>query len=194
MKKLLSKIVVYFLVIAIAVIGGYFKEMKHKESLRIAHNEYLNLNDSLHTLRTKYTNEIYVTNKALYFSRQQLNKSKAELKNLRIKYKNVLSMQKQTQIIERHIRTPVHDTIIIEGQKSKMVRNFSYKDKYLSMKGTIQINDISIDWQTFNKITAIIDRGKRKKRFLFFRYGRREPTVTVKNSNPYITITNLELL
>ncbi len=136
----------------------------------------------LDTLKAK-NGTLYAKTEALSLSESKLKKYNseltAELKNLRIRVKDLESTSQTIIDTDIDITTPLRDTIIIPKVISKA---FDYKDPYVNIWGVVGQDSIKISYQSTD--TLRIFHYYERKKFLFFRWGIKSENWIIKNNNP----------
>ena len=117
---------------------------------------------------------------------KQMAKQEELLKILEGKLNKLESFRVTSTNSHYEVRTIIKDTII----NSEHIKSFDYKDKegFFEVQGSIQNDSIDLDIHTKDTIVAGVYKGKRIKKFLFIRYGRRINYVELVNKNPYSKI------
>jgi hypothetical protein len=87
------------------------------------------------------------------------------------------------EVVKVEVRE-VRDTIIMKEQDNGC---FSYSDQWLN----IEVCEDTITHLTNDVKLDVLITERRKKKFLFWRYGKKERSVYVNSDNPYLNITDL---
>jgi hypothetical protein len=87
------------------------------------------------------------------------------------------------EIVKVEVRE-VRDTIIMKEEENGC---FSYSDQWLN----IEVCEDTISHLTNDVKLDVLITERRKKKFLFWRYGKKERSVLINSDNPYLNITDL---
>lgn len=184
------KVKLYIYILAALSIGGliiYANVLSHslnraKQTISALEKNERVLLYGLDTLRAK-NGTLYAKTEALSLSESKLKKYNselsAELKNLRIRVKDLESTSQTIIDTDIDITTPLRDTIIIPKVISKA---FDYSDTYVKIWGVVGQDSIKINYQSTD--TLRIFHYYERKKFLFFRWGIKSENWIIKNNNP----------
>ena len=184
------KVKLYIYILAALSLGGliiYANVLSHslnraKQMITALEKNERVLLYGLDTLRAK-NGTLYAKTEALSLSESKLKKYNseltAELKNLRIRVKDLESTSQTIIDTDIDITTPLRDTIIIPKVVSKA---FDYKDPYVNIWGVVGQDSIKISYQSAD--TLRIFHYYERKKFLFFRWGIKSENWIIKNNNP----------
>lgn len=184
------KVKLYIYILAALSIGGliiYANVLSHslnraKQTISALEKNERVLLYGLDTLRAK-NGTLYAKTEALSLSESKLKKYNselsAELKNLRIRVKDLESTSQTIIDTDIDITTPLMDTIIIPKVISKA---FDYSDTYVKIWGVVGQDSIKINYQSTD--TLRIFHYYERKKFLFFRWGIKSENWIIKNNNP----------
>jgi hypothetical protein len=87
------------------------------------------------------------------------------------------------EVVKVEVRE-VRDTIIMKEEENGC---FSYSDQWLN----IEVCEDTISHLTNDVKLDVLITERRKKKFLFWRYGKKERSVLINSDNPYLNITDL---
>lgn len=167
----------------IGVIGLFCaNEFEHakelKEARDAANRAYITLDDDYCTMVYDTIRDTIVV---AHQDARELSKEaykdyadKSLLSDLSIRPKDV-EQQQNTAVT-------VHDTIFLIPASDSA---FSYKDKWASFD--VSLKDTSLIFSVRDSLTTYI-YSKRKHKFLWFRWGKKETKVDIVNHNPHATI------
>ena len=144
-------------------------------------------NDSLRTLRT---NELILTAKQIeaYFPDVQRS-----LKDMDIKIRKLDRFSSLNFTSDYNIKTKLKDTVWIK--KENVIRDTvtaqytEYRDKWINFQQAI-VADSTYTRINVQDSISIVQSWERPRKFWFIRYGRKKYYQTIKNYNPYSTITH----
>lgn len=145
-------------------------------------------NDSLRTLKTE---ELILTTKQIKTYFPEVEKS---LKDMNIKIRNLERFSSFNSNSEYNLRTKIADTVWIR-QKEKIIHDTipvqytEYRDKWIHFQQAI-VTDSAYTRITVQDSISIVQSWERPHKFWFIRYGRKKHFQTIKNFNPYSTITH----
>lgn len=145
-------------------------------------------NDSLRTLST---DELILTTKQIkaYFPTVEQS-----LKDMDIKIRNLERFSSFNSNSEYNLRTKITDTVWIR-QKEKIIHDTisvqytEYQDKWIHFQQAI-VADSAYTRINIQDSISIVESWERPRKFWFIRYGRKKYYQTIKNFNPYSTITH----
>lgn len=145
-------------------------------------------NDSLRTLST---DELILTTKQIkaYFPTVEQS-----LKDMDIKIRNLERFSSFNSNSEYNLRTKITDTVWIR-QKEKIIHDTisvqytEYQDKWIHFQQAI-VADSAYTRINIQDSISIAQSWERPRKFWFIRYGRKKYYQTIKNFNPYSTITH----
>ena len=184
------KVKLYIYILAALSLGGliiYANVLSHslnraKQTISALEKNERVLLYGLDTLRAK-NGTLYTKTEALSLSESKLKKYNseltAELKNLRIRVKDLESTSQTIIDTDIDITAPLRDTIIIPKVVSKA---FDYTDPYVKIWGVVGQDSIKISYQSTD--TLRIFHYYERKKFLFFRWGIKSENWIIKNNNP----------
>ena len=184
------KVKLYIYILAALSLGGliiYANVLSHslnkaKQTISALEKNERVLLYGLDTLRAK-NGTLYAKTEALSLSESKLKKYNSELstelKNLRIRVKDLESTSQTIIDTDIDITTPLRDTIIIPKVISKA---FDYSDTYVKIWGVVGQDSIKINYQSTD--TLRIFHYYERKKFLFFRWGIKSENWIIKNNNP----------
>ena len=184
------KVKLYIYILAALSLGGliiYANVLSHslnkaKQTISALEKNERVLLYGLDTLRAK-NGTLYAKTEALSLSESKLKKYNSELstelKNLRIRVKDLESTSQTIIDTDIDITTPLRDTIIIPKVVSKA---FDYSDTYVKIWGVVGQDSIKINYQSTD--TLRIFHYYERKKFLFFRWGIKSENWIIKNNNP----------
>lgn len=146
-------------------------------------------NDSLRTLRT---NELILTTKQIKAYFPDVEQS---LKNMDIKIRNLERFSSFNARSEYDLKTQIVDTVWIRQIKENAiydtipVQYTEYQDKWIHFRQAI-VADSAYTRINVKDSVSIVQSWERPRKFWFIRYGRKKYYQTIKNYNPYSTITH----
>lgn len=146
-------------------------------------------NDSLRTLRT---NELILTTKQIKAYFPDVEQS---LKNMDIKIRNLERFSSFNARSEYDLKTKIVDTVWIRQIKENtihdtlLVQYTEYQDKWIHFRQAIVADSAYTRINVLDSI-SIVQSWERPRKFWFIRYGRKKYHQTIKNYNPYSTITH----
>lgn len=102
-----------------------------------------------------------------------------EIKNLRIRVKDLQSAT--SVVVDSNLDTtvPIRDTLFLSNVSAK---TFNYSDAFTSIKGVITADSVSIKYHSMDSL--FIFHHIQKHKFLFVRWGIKAQWWDIKNSNP----------
>lgn len=180
--------VIVVLILCLCAVVMYFREVV-KENLRLERNQVALLSDSLSHYRTK-NGELVSSVEQLEFTIKELKTHRSklvdELKNMRIRLKDVQSVS--TTALENKVEVflPIRDTIYIDTGRVIQAKAFQWSDAWTSIQGVIQDDIIRVNYHSRDTLFQVV--RVIPKRFLFFRWGIKEIRQDVKVSNHNATI------
>lgn len=145
-------------------------------------------NDSLRTLRT---DELILSTKQIKAYFPDVEKS---LKDMDIKIRNLERFSSFNSNSEYNLRTKITDTVWVR-QKEKIIHDTipvqytEYRDKWIRFQQAI-VADSAYTRISVQDSVSIVQSWERPYKFWFIRYGRKKYYQTIKNFNPYSTITH----
>lgn len=148
-------------------------------------------NDSLRTLRT---DELILSTQQIKAYFPDVEKS---LKDMDIKIRNLERFSSFNSISDYDLKTKVKDTVWIKETltKEKIIRDsvpvqyIQYSDRWIRFEQAT-IADSAYTRITVRDSISIVQSWERPRKFWFIRYGRKKYYQTIKNFNPYSTITH----
>lgn len=181
-SKFIKTVLPYIVCIAAPFIALIVSHYKHKQELQeardAANRAYITLDDDYCTMVYDTIRDTIVV---AHQDARELSKEaykdyadKSLLSDLSIRPKDV-EQQQNTAVT-------VHDTIFLIPASDSA---FSYKDKWASFD--VSLKDTSLIFSVRDSLTTYI-YSKRKHKFLWFRWGKKETKVDIVNHNPHATI------
>lgn len=117
----------------------------------------------------------------------------ALIRDMGIKLKRALSATKVETSTDVEIHAPIQDSIIRPDNPDMppdTVRTFRWRDKWVSVAGTIRKDSVSCSVHSQDSLAIIAHRVPRK--FLFIRWGTKAVRLEIVSRNPHTTIKAAE--
>lgn len=175
--------------VGLSVVHSMYKKEKG-ERQRLEQNQRVLLSD-ISTYKAK-NGELITRTEALQQTERELKKYNSqllsELKNLRVRPKDLRSVTNIALKTEKAIETPLRDT----ANALPVIKTFDYADKYTRIKGTIANDKLNLDYKSTDSLT--IFQHIEKHKFLFIRWGQKAEWWDIKNENPANTITGFKVV
>jgi hypothetical protein len=182
------------ILIACLIVFAAYDYINIKKSLKTKSVTITSLLSENQSYRTK-NGEIALQNNLLKVTRKELKESNnqliAEIENLKIKIKNVQTINSTATQTNIEIKTEIRDSIIYEKSIDTIyvnqVKTFTYTDNWSKITGLIEIDSISLNYSTHDTIINVLSKGNRKK---WWKVWEKRPIIqTVTNKNPHSKIT-----
>lgn len=165
----------------------YHKEKTERK--RLESNQDVLFSD-ISTYKAK-NGELVARVEALRYTERELKKYStkllSELKNLRVKVKDLQTHVSVTTETEIEKTVVLRDTLLLP-----YVKHFEYKDDYTTIKGALTKDSVKLSYHSTDSIQVFQHIEKHK--FLFIRWGVKNEWWDVTNKNPYTTIKGFEVI
>ena len=174
--------------VGLSVVHSMYKKEKG-ERQRLEQNQRVLLSD-ISTYKAK-NGELITRTEALQQTERELKKYNSqllsELKNLRVRPKDLQSHISVTTETNIEQTVPIRDTILLPNLSAK---HFEYRDKYTTIRGVIT-DSVKLTYHSTDSIQ--IFQHIQKHKFLFIRWGVKAEWWDIKNSNPHTTIMGFKV-
>ena len=194
MKSLKHKLLGFFILTTGILSLIAYRSYQDKKVVR---NNYRALTEELVVWKTKDSlNVAEVT--ALQIDKNTLKKvfqeQAEEIKDLKIRLKDVQSYSKTSTTTYITIRDTLYDSLIVNSASPSIdtLRCINFNEPFLTVRGCCDSNSFFGDIIIKDTITQIV--SIERKRFLFWKYGVKRIKQTLKSSNPYTIIDAAEYI
>lgn len=175
--------------VGLSVVHSMYKKEK-EERQRLEQNQRVLLSD-ISTYKAK-NGDLITRTEALQHTERELKKYNSqllsELKNLRVRVKDLRSHISVTTETKLEQTAPIRDTVLLPNLPAK---HFEYRDSYAVIKGVIA-DSVKLTYHSIDSIQVF--QHVEKHKFLFIRWGVKNEWWDIKNSNPHTTIKGFKVV